>query len=103
MIERRKMTRTTVDLTVRKHIDGHMYFCRACEISAKGIRLKLNYSGGMAGTSIDIEVPLVQGKLITAVSAKQIWKKNEFEAFEFLGPSFAQSVILERLFGGLSN
>ena len=99
MIDRRRTGRTLVDLTVRKLMGGHTYFCRACEISSKGIRLKSIFGGNQEESSVDIEVPLVEGKLITAVSAKRIWQKNGFEAFEFVGSSYAQRTILEKLFG----
>jgi hypothetical protein len=103
MIDRRKTVRTLVDLTVRKLMDGHTYFCRACEISSKGIRLKSIFASSANKSPVDIEVPLVEGKLITAVAAQPIWQRNGFEAFEFVGASYAQRTILEKLFGGVAS
>ncbi|MCP4604982.1 MAG: PilZ domain-containing protein [Proteobacteria bacterium] len=99
MIERRKANRKVVDLEVRKHSGSDTYYCRACEISPTGIRLKRIFDIGMSGSVVDIEVPLVEGGLTTAVSARRIWRKGGYEAFEFVDPSFAQQIMLERLFG----
>ncbi|MDJ0764344.1 MAG: PilZ domain-containing protein [Myxococcota bacterium] len=99
MIERRKVDRVAVDLTVRKHIDGQAYFCRACEISSTGIRLKRVFDVDPGETLVDIEVPLVAGQLTTAVPSRRIWRGRGYEAFEFVGSSFAQKTILKRVFG----
>jgi hypothetical protein len=99
MIERRKAGRMQVDLTVRKHTNGSAYVCRACEISPTGIRLKRIFDTDSGGGLVDIEVPLVEGKLTTAITARRVWQRSGFEAFEFISPSFAQQAMLERLFG----
>ena len=103
MIDRRRTSRTSVDLTVRKLVDGHTYFCRACEISSKGIRLKSIFENNRDESPVDIEVPLVEGKLTTAVSARRIWQRDGYEAFEFVGSTYAQRTILEKLFGQSRN
>ncbi len=99
MIERRKAGRLTVDLEVRKHFDGDSYCCRACEISPTGIRLKRIFDTHKSNDVIDIEVPLVQGGLTTAIPSRRVWRAGGYEAFEFVRPSFAQQAMLERVFG----
>lgn len=99
MIERRRSGRTVVDMAVRKHIDGDAYFCRACEISPTGIRLEKIFSAKAGAIEVNIEVPLVEGRLTTSVPARRVWWDGGFEAFEFVDPSFAQQAMLERLFG----
>lgn len=99
MRERRRVGRTVVDMSVRKHINGDAYFCRACEISPSGIRLEKLFIGDSGTNLIDIEVPLVEGRLTTSVPARRVWCDSGYEAFEFVDPSFAQQAMLERLFG----
>ncbi len=98
MIERRRAGRRIVDLEVRKHLGSDSYYCRACEISPTGIRLKRIFDMGQGDSLIDIEVPLVEGGLTTEVSARRVWRKGAYEAFEFVSPSFAQQAMFERLF-----
>jgi len=99
MRERRRVGRTVVDMSVRKHINGDAYCCRACEISPTGIRLEKPFSMDSGTSLIDIEVPLVEGRLTTSVPARKVWCEGGFEAFEFVDPSFAQQAMLERIFG----
>jgi hypothetical protein len=86
-------------MKVNKHSGGASYRCRACEISPSGIRLKRVFDLDSSNDLVDIEVPLVEGGITTQVSARRVWRKGGFEAFEFINPSFAQQAMLERLFG----
>jgi hypothetical protein len=99
MLERRKTMRKVVDLMVKKLFEGDSYFCRACEISPTGIKLQRLVTSSLDDGLIDIEVPLVAGQLTTAVSSRRVWREGRFEAFEFVSPSLAQQVMLERIFG----
>ena len=101
MIERRRADRMLVDMEVQKHLDGESYCCRACEISPTGIRLRRVFEDARERKLIDIEVPLVQGGLHTSLPARKIWSSGQYEAFEFVGPTFAQQAMLERLFGNI--
>jgi hypothetical protein len=99
MINKRKAERRIVDMGVRMLVKGEAFQCRACEISPIGIRLEnaLDYTAN--GEVVEIEVPLVEGQLTTQVSARPVWCRSGFEAFEFVETSFAQQAMLERLFG----
>lgn len=99
MHERRRANRKTVDLSVSKLVNGNTYFCRACEISPTGIRLNRILTPESGDRLIDIELPLVKGRLTTVLSARKIWRSEGFEAFEFVDPSFAQRTILHQLYG----
>ena len=99
MEERRRAHRKMVDLTVSKQMDGNTYFCRACEISPTGIRLERIFNPDPGDQLISIELPLVERGLTTVLSARKVWRKNGYEAFEFIGASFAQQAMLERIFG----
>jgi hypothetical protein len=99
MNERRGASRRPTDMTVSKHVDGEIYFCRACEISPTGIRLERIFNPDPGDRPINIELPLVEGGLTTVLAARKVWRKGDFEAFEFMKPSFAQQSILEQLFG----
>ena len=100
MIERRRADRMAVDMEVQKHRGGDSYYCRACEISPSGIRLRRIFDLDESDELIDIEVPLVVGGLTTAIPSRRVWRKDGFEAFEFVGQSFAQQAMLEKLYGG---
>lgn len=99
MIERRVAARRTVDLTVKRQFDGESYFCRACEISPTGIRLKRIFLPDDEASLVDIELPLVEGGLTTSITCRRVWRKGLYEAFEFIGSSFSQQALLERVFG----
>ena len=99
MNERRRAGRQTIDMTVSKHVDGEVYYCRACEISPTGIRLERIFNPDPGDRPVRIELPLVEGGLTTVLSVRKVWRKGEYEAFEFMKPSFAQQSILEQLFG----
>ena len=76
MNERRKAVRRTTDMTVSKHVDGEIYFCRACEISATGIRLERIFNPDPGDRPIRIELPLVEGGLTTVLSARKVWREK---------------------------
>jgi PilZ domain-containing protein len=99
MNERRRASRMIVDLGVFKRIDGETYTCRACEISASGIRLTRMFDLDHGEKVVEIELPLVEGNLTTQISARRVWRREGYEAFEFVGASYAQQAMLERIFG----
>jgi hypothetical protein len=99
MINKRRAERRIVDMGVRKLIRGEAFVCRACDLSPNGIRLEQLLGQSPAEEVVEIEVPLVEGQLTTQVTARPVWQKGGFEAFEFVSTSFAQQAMLERLFG----
>ncbi len=99
MMNKRRAERISVDLGVTTYIGGEAHTCRACEISATGIRLANVFDDTTSNQLVEIEVPLVEGKLHTQVSARRVWHDNDFEAYEFISPSFAQRTMLERVYG----
>jgi hypothetical protein len=101
MIEQRRARRRAVDFGVKKVVAGESYCCRACEISPTGIRLERLLDQSSEDRYIEIQLPLVEGQLTTQVAARRVWRRAGFEAFEFVGPSFAQQAMLERMFGNL--
>lgn len=99
MKNKRRAERRVVDMDVRKLVNGATIDCRACEISPMGIRLERESDDLTEGSAVEIQVPLVAGQLTTKVPARAVWRRSGFEAFEFVGTSFAQQAMLERLFG----
>lgn len=99
MVNRRRAERLSVDIGVVKRIGDQSYACRACEISPTGIRLSRIFDSDPGDQLVNIELPLVEGRLTTAVAARRVWRRGGFEAFEFVGASFAQQAMIERLFG----
>jgi hypothetical protein len=99
MINKRRAERISVDLGVTTYIGGEAHTCRACEISATGIRLSHIFDDAPNNQIVEIELPLVQGKLHTQVSARRVWHDDDFDAYEFISPSFAQRTMLERVYG----
>ena len=87
MIERRDNLRRSVDMTVKRNFSGETYFCRACEISPTGIRLKRIFLPDDMEPVVDIEVPLVEGSITTSVSGRRVWRKGPYEAYEFINSS----------------
>jgi hypothetical protein len=98
MINKRRAERTTVDLGVTKYIGGEAQACRASEISSTGIRLTHCIDNTPLDQIVEIELPLVEGKLHTQVSAKRVRQNDNYEAFEFVAPSRAQQIMLERVY-----
>jgi hypothetical protein len=98
MINKRRAERISVDLGVTTYIGGEAHTCRACEISATGIRLTHVFDDAPNNQIVEIELPLVEGKLHTQVSARRVWHDDDFEAYEFISPSFAQRTMLERVY-----
>ena len=98
MINKRRAERRAVDLGIRKIVDGEPFSCRACEISPTGIRLSLNDNENTIACLVELELPLVEGQLNTQITARRVWCNTDFEAFEFVGATFAQQAILERVF-----
>ena len=98
MRNKRRAERMAVDLGVTKYIGGEARTCRACEISATGIRLEQTFDNETGDTFVEIEVPLVEGKLHTQVSARRVWENDDFEAYEFIDASRAQQIMLERVY-----
>ena len=98
MMNKRRAERMIVDLGVTKYIGGEARTCRACEISATGIRLTQTFDDATGDPFVEIEVPLVEGKLHTQVSARRVWENDDFEAYEFVEPTRAQQIMLERVY-----
>lgn len=102
MLNKRRAERMVVDLGVTKYIGGEAQTCRACEISATGIRLTQAFDDAPIDQIVEIELPLVEGKLHTQVSARRVWQNADFEAYEFISPSVAQQTMLERVYCSFS-
>ncbi|MCU0663881.1 MAG: PilZ domain-containing protein [Myxococcota bacterium] len=102
MNDRRRAERMAVDLCITKHMGQTAVTGRACEISPSGIRLRRAVmETGEATYEVSIELPLVEGKLTTCIPSRRIWIDDIYEAFAFTGASFAQQVMLERIFGNV--
>ena len=102
MMNKRRAERTAVDMGVTKYIGGEALMCRACEISATGIRLAQPFDDSPVDQVVEIEVPLVEGKLNTQVSARRVWQDSDFQAYEFIAPTRAQQIMLDRVYRNYS-
>lgn len=102
MSDRRRAERMHVNMRITMHMGPQATPGRACEISPSGIRLQRPEST-ISDTldDISIELPLVEGKLTTCIPSRRVWTDESYEAYAFTGASFAQQVMLERLFGNI--
>lgn len=102
MTDRRRAERMAVELRVTKHVGQAAVMGSACEISPSGIRLRRGENGACeVAADISIELPLVDGKITTCIPSRRVWVDDAYEAFAFTGASFAQQVMLERMFGNI--
>lgn len=100
MLERRQSERTSVEITVTRHIDGQTYPARAHEISPGGIRIEECGEAGPDVETMDIEVPLVEGGLTTSLKSRRVWREGVLCAFKFEHMRPSQQMILKKVFGG---
>jgi hypothetical protein len=75
--------------------------CQACEISPTGIRVVRGGEPLRGSDLVQIEVPLVPGGITTVFTARRVWHRGGYEAFEFVSPTFAQQAVLERRLGNI--
>ena len=97
MSERRNGSRRLFDMPVTKLSGELERDCWVSDISPTGVRLR-RFDEPIRDRVCNLELHLVPGALSTVLAARRVWHDDDYEAFEFVDPSFAQQAILERLF-----
>ena len=94
---RRNADRRHMNMPVTKQSGDDNFDCWISDISPTGVRIP-RVNGDTGSLKIcNLELHLVPGSISTVVAARQVWHDEDFEAFEFIDPSFAQQAILERM------
>lgn len=101
MVERRNGSRKRIDIPVTKQLGDADLLCRIRDISPTGVRLVRRPGASPGQAVLNLELHLVPGSITTVISARRVWSTDDFEAFEFVSPSFAQQAIIERMLGNI--
>lgn len=99
MKERRNGDRKPLDMPVTKQLKEDDRDCFVSDISPSGIKLRRDDYRRFEQALCNMELHLVPGAITTVLAARRVWQDDDFEAFEFVSPSFAQQAMLERLVG----
>ncbi len=75
--------------------DERVYF--VSDLSPSGVKIRRQGMGGQEQSLCNLELHLVPGAMSTVLTARRVWHDEDFEAFEFISPSFAQQALLERM------
>ena len=75
--------------------DERVYF--VSDLSPSGVKIRRQGMGGQEQPLCNLELHLVPGAMSTVLTARRVWHDEDFEAFEFISPSFAQQALLERM------
>ena len=86
-----------MDMPVTKQIDDDERDCFMSDLSPSGVKIYRGHTGGNEQPLCNLELHLVPGSMSTVLTARLVWHDEDFEAFEFLSPSFAQQALLERM------
>ncbi len=100
-LNRRFSHRRKVDLQVGTGSGGGDFVCVAKDVSPTGIRLRRAQGQPPSPPISNLEIHLVPNAITTVITGRCVWRSDDDEAFEFVSPSFAQQMILERLSGNL--
>jgi hypothetical protein len=101
MVDRRNGSRKRMDIPVTKQTGDADLLCRISDISPTGVRLLRRLGGAAEQPVLNLELHLVPGSITTVISARRVWSTDDFEAFQFVAPSFAQQAIIERMLGNI--
>jgi hypothetical protein len=99
MVDRRNGDRKRFDMPVTKQMGDESRDCLIGDLSPSGIRLRRLGLGEEEQPLCDLELHLVPGSISTVVAARKVWQNDEFEAYQFVSPTFAQQAVLERMLG----
>ena len=86
-----------MDMPVTKQIDDDERDCFMSDLSPSGVKICRGHMGGNEQPLCNLELHLVPGSMSTVLTARLVWHDEDFEAFEFIAPSFAQQALLERM------
>jgi len=75
--------------------DERVYF--VSDLSPSGVKIRRQGMCGQEQPLCNLELHLVPGAMSTVLTARRVWHDEDFEAFEFISPSFAQQALLERM------
>lgn len=99
--ERRRWTRRKIDMQVTRQSGVEDEFCKTDDVSPTGIKIKKDVNAQPSTPICNLELHLVPGAITTVIAGKCVWQTDEYEAFEFVSPSFSQQMIIERICGNL--
>ncbi len=97
MVNRRNSSRRMMEMPVTKQMgdDERVYF--VSDLSPSGVKIRRQGMGGYGQPLCNLELHLVPGAMSTVLTARRVWHDEDFEAFEFVAPSYAQQALLERM------
>jgi hypothetical protein len=99
MYDRRNGNRKTVDIPVTKIMGDGTREGFAADLSPTGVRLRRILDRAPTVDQLPIELHVIPGSVSTVIEARRVWFDEDFEGFEFVGASFAQQALLERVCG----
>jgi hypothetical protein len=90
-----------MDMPVTKQAGDRSTYCWVSDLSPSGVKLLRTSRGIDERELCKLELHLVPGAVTTVLAARRVWRDEDFEAYEFIDPSFSQQVFLERMVGNL--
>lgn len=99
MRNRRVGKRKLVDMPVTKIMSDGACEGYAADLSPSGVRLRRVLDRAPTDEQLPIELHVVPGAVSTVIEARRVWFDADYEGFEFVGASFAQQALLERVCG----
>ena len=101
MRERRNGRRRTVDMPVTKQYGDGERDTFVSDLSPSGVKLRRFTVPSSEQAVCNLELHLAPGSISTVLAARRVWQDDDYEAFEFVSPSFAQQMFLERMVGNM--
>lgn len=86
-----------MEMPVTKQMDDNERDCFISDLSPSGVKIWRQDRGRHEQPLCNLELHLVPGSMSTVITARRVWQDEDFEAFEFIAPSFAQQALLERM------
>jgi hypothetical protein len=99
--ERRNGNRRKIELPVTRQTLDRDLNSWTYDVSPTGVKLRKLGLPSSEESICNIEVHLVPGAITTVIAARRVWQNDSFEAFEFISPSYAQQMIMEKMAGNL--
>ncbi len=98
---RRHAIRKHIAMPVSKIMENDDICCWVSDIGPGGVKLVRQCASSSSQTVCNLELHLVPGSIYTVVTGRRVWQDDDFEAYEFIAPSFAQQMMIEKMVGNL--
>ena len=97
--DRRNGPRRMMDMPITKQMGDSEKDAWTADVSPTGIKIRKHGAPAPTQRLCNLELHLVPGAITTVIAARRVWTNNDYEAYEFVDPSFAQQIMLERMVG----